>query len=136
MQPREDNQDRTSGSDTHEVERPEDRGFKSHRSRFPHEACTTIDRLGLLLRLIGGVRGGSAEASSYVSKRIVKGFFLHSAPRKRISNTLDFQSNDSSIVYAVGKTNTNQIMFDLSGDTSTEWYHELITRSDSVSRAV
>src|SRR2546428_1840943 len=32
--PREDNQDRTSGSGTHKVERPEGRGFKSHRSRF------------------------------------------------------------------------------------------------------
>jgi hypothetical protein len=49
-----------------------------------------------------------------------------------ISYTLAFQSNDSSVAYAVGRTNTNHIAIDLSGDVSAGWYHELITRSDSV----
>ena len=39
---REDSQDRTSGSDTRVVKRPEDRGFKSHRSRYFSTRSTVV----------------------------------------------------------------------------------------------
>jgi hypothetical protein len=53
-----------------------------------------------------------------------------------ISYTLAFQSNDSSVAYAIGRTNTNYVAIDLSGDVSAGWFHELITRSDSATWTV
>ncbi len=53
-----------------------------------------------------------------------------------VSYTLAFQSNDSSVAAAVGRTTTNHITLDLSGDVSAGWYHELVTRSDSVTWTV